>query len=82
MKDRLFTTLILKPFTGISKANCKRRSFDWKASWTSFDDIKCNKTKVSQDHDLSFNKSRRKRECELSNDGTHINLPFFVWNYS
>jgi hypothetical protein len=26
---------------------------------------------------LSLNKSRRKGECGLSNDGTHINFPFF-----
>jgi hypothetical protein len=42
-----------------------------------FDDIKCSKINNSQLYDLSFNKSRRKGECGLSNDGTHINFPIF-----
>jgi hypothetical protein len=72
-----FTILNIKPFKGIKKANCKKQSFDWKALWTSFDDIECSKTNSSQVYDLSFNKSRRKGVCGLSNDGTHINFPFF-----
>ncbi len=42
-----------------------------------FDDIKCSKINNSQVYDLSFNKSRRKGECGLSNDGTHIDFPVF-----
>jgi hypothetical protein len=58
-----FTILNIKPFKGIKKATCKRQSFDWKALWTSFDDIKCSKTNDSQVYDLSLNKSRRKGVC-------------------
>ncbi len=54
-----FTILNMKPLKGIKKANCKTQSFDWKASWTSFDDIECSKTNNSQVYDLSFNMSRR-----------------------
>jgi hypothetical protein len=71
-----FTILNIKPFIGIKNANCKKQSFDWKALWTSFDDIECSNTNNSQD-DLSLNNSRRKGECELSKDGTHINFPIF-----
>ena len=31
----------------------------------------------SQVYGLSFNRSRKKGECGLSNDGTHINFPIF-----
>jgi hypothetical protein len=71
------TILNIKPFKGIKKANCKRRSFDWKALWTSFDDIKCSETNNCQAYYLSSNKSRRKGECGLSNDGTHTNFLIF-----
>jgi hypothetical protein len=55
-----FTILNIKPFKGNKKENCTKQSFDWKALWTSFDDIKCSKTIDSQVYDLRFNKSTRK----------------------
>ncbi len=66
------------------KSKLYKTSFDWKALWTSFDDIECSKTIDSQVYDLRFNKSTRMGECGLSNDGTHINFPFFwygtIWD--
>jgi hypothetical protein len=76
-----FTILNIKPFKGNKKEHCKRQSCDWKALWTSFDDIECSKINDSQVYDLSFNKSRRKGECGLSNDGTHINFPIFWYGF-
>ena len=51
---------------------------DWKALWISFGNGgAASKTNNSHGHDLYFNKSSRRGECGLSNDGTCIRFPIF-----
>jgi len=43
---------------------------DWKALWISFGDVALTKKNDSHGSDLAFNRSSRRGECGLSNDGT------------
>jgi len=50
---------------------------DWKALWISFGDVAFNKKNDSHGSDLAFNRSSRRGECGLSNDGTCLRFPMF-----
>ena len=50
---------------------------DWKALWISFGHGAFSKKNDSHKGDLSFNRSSRRGECGLSNDGTCLRFPIF-----
>jgi hypothetical protein len=50
---------------------------NWKALWISFGDGAFSKKNDSHGSDLSFNRSSRRGECGLSNDGTCLQFPIF-----
>ena len=50
---------------------------DWKALWISFGHGAFRKKNDSHGSDLSFNRSSRRGECGLSNDGTCLRFPIF-----
>ena len=58
--------------------NSTRPSVDWRALWTSFDDMEFSTNEDNNEYELRFKESTRKGECGLSSDGTHIHFPLFL----
>ncbi len=50
---------------------------DLKALWISFGDSRCSKKNDSHGYDLSFNRSSRRGECGLNNNGMCLWFPIF-----